>query len=85
MSEIIDIKKNGAEGLILENPPITTFQQSLTHSALYCVFAFDLQQQRLVLKVDVVARGACLVNIMLGRRKKPGLSVDLPKVKWDNR
>ena len=30
----------GPEGLILENPPITTFQQSLTHSAmglnLYC-------------------------------------------------
>ena len=27
----------GPEGIILVNPPITTFQQSLTHSALWCV------------------------------------------------
>ena len=25
----------GPEGIILVNPPITTFQQSLTHSAMY--------------------------------------------------
>ena len=34
LSEIIEIEKMGPEGIILVNPPITTFQQNLTHSAM---------------------------------------------------
>ena len=32
----------GPEGIILANPPITTFQQSLTHSALIYLSAIGL-------------------------------------------
>ena len=39
----------GPEGIILVNPPITTFQESLTHSALWSVICFNSKNSDLVL------------------------------------
>ena len=45
----------GPEGIILVNPPITTFQQSLTHSALEVLTALK------VLTTSVTIRCSCVV------------------------
>ena len=48
----------GPEGNILVNSPITTFQQSLTHSAImieYAIFNSDLGQERLSYSIAITS------------------------------
>ena len=66
----------GPEGIILVNPPITTFQQSLTHSALRLSYLVFYQNK----SVKHVFTSSCLADLCQTERQKNRQSASTAKV-----